>query len=251
MQRLKDQVAIVTGGAGGIGRVFSHGLAAEGAHVVIADLAEDAAQQLAAELTEAGHECHALCVDVGDASSTEAMASQVLDHFGRIDILVNCAALYATLARKQFLEIELEEWNHVLHIDLTGCQLCIRAVLPQMKEQQAGVIVNMGSVNTYFAPAGRAHYNAAKAAVESLTKTLARELGPFGIRVNSLCPGLVKTGKAPLVPEERYEQTASERAMRRDLLPEDLVGPLVFLCSDEASMVTGHALVVDGGQIFV
>ncbi len=100
MQRLKDQVAIVTGGAGGIGRVFSHGLAAEAAHVVIADLAEDAAQQLAAELTEAGHECHALCVDVGDASSTEAMASQVLDHFGRIDILVNCAALYATLARR-------------------------------------------------------------------------------------------------------------------------------------------------------
>ena len=251
MQRLKDQVAIVTGGAGGIGRVFSHGLAAEGAHVVIADLAEDAAQQLAAELIEAGHECHALRVDVGDASSTEAMASQVLEHFGRIDILVNCAALYATLARKQFLEIEPEEWNHVLHIDLTGCQLCIRAVLPQMKEQQAGVIVNMGSVNTYLSPAGRAHYNAAKAAVESLTKTLARELGPFGIRVNSLCPGLVKTGKALLVPEERYEQTASERAMRRDLLPEDLVGPLVFLCSDDASMVTGHALVVDGGQIFV
>ncbi len=251
MERLKDQVAIVTGGAGGIGRVFSHGLAAAGAHVVIADLAEDAAQQLAAELTKAGHECHALCVDVGDASSTEAMASQVLDHFGRIDILVNCAALYATLARKQFLEIEPEEWNRVLQIDLTGCQLCIRAVLPQMKEQQAGVIVNMGSVNTHLSPAGRAHYNAAKAAIESLTKTLARELGPLGIRVNSLCPGLVKTGKAPLVPEERYEQTASERAMRRDLLPEDLVGPLVFLCSDEASMVTGHALVVDGGQIFV
>ncbi len=251
MERLKDQVAIVIGGAGGIGRAFSLGLAAEGARVVIADLAEEAAQQLAAELTEAGHECLAMRVDVSDVTSTTAMASQALERFGRIDILVNCAALYATLARKQFLEIEPEEWNRVLQIDLTGCQLCIRAVLPQMKEQQAGVIVNMGSVNTYLSPAGRAHYNAAKAAIESLTKTLARELGPFGIRVNSLCPGLVKTGQAPLVPEERYEQTASERAMRRDLLPEDLVGPLVFLCSDEASMVTGHALVVDGGQIFV
>ena len=120
-----------------------------------------------------------------------------------------------------------------------------------MKKQQAGVIVNMGSVNTYLSPAGRAHYNAAKAAIESLTKTLARELGPFGIRVNSLRPGLVKTGKALLVPEERYDQTASERALQRDLLPEDLVGPLVFLCSDEARMVTGHALLVDGGQIFV
>ena len=231
--------------------MFSHGLADEGARVVVADLAEDAAQQLAVALAVTGHECLALCVDVSDVTSTTALASKVLERFGRIDILVNCAALYATLARKQFLEIEPEEWNRVMQIDLTGCQLCIRAVLPQMKEQQAGVIVNMGSVNTYLAPAGRAHYNAAKAAVESLSKTLARELGPFGIRVNSLCPGLVKTGKAPLVSEERYEHTASERALRRDLLPEDLVGPLVFLCSDEASMVTGHALVVDGGQIFV
>ena len=251
MDRLNGKVAIVTGGAGGIGRAFSLGLAAEGARVVIADLDEAAAQQLASELTESGKECLALHLHVGEVASTLAMAQQTLERFGRIDILVNCAALYATLARKEFLEIEPEEWNRVLQIDLTGCQLCTRAVLPAMKEQRAGVIINMGSVNTHLAPEGRAHYNAAKAAIESLTKTLARELGPSGIRVNSLCPGLVRTGRAPLVPDERYERMAQERAMRRDLLPQDLVGPLVFLCSDEASMVTGHALVVDGGQIFV
>ena len=251
MDRLNGKVAIVSGGAGGIGRAFALGLAAEGARVVIADLDEAAAQQLASELTEAGHECLALHLHVGEVASTLAMAQGTLERFGRIDILVNCAALYATLARKEFLEIEPEEWNRVLQIDLTGCQLCTRAVLPSMKKQRAGVIINMGSVNTHLAPEGRAHYNAAKAAIESLTKTLARELGPSGIRVNSLCPGLVRTGRAPLVPDERYERMAKERAMRRDLLPEDLVGPLVFLCSDEASMVTGHALVVDGGQIFV
>ena len=250
MERLKDQVAIVTGGAGGIGRTFALGLAAEGARVVIADVDEEAARQLDSEIGASGKECLALHLHVGDQASTEAMARETLQRFGRIDILVNCAALYATLERKAFLEIEPEEWNKVLLIDLTGCQLCTRAVLPAMKEQGAGVIVNMGSVNTQLAPEGRAHYSAAKAAVESLTKTLARELGPSGIRVNSICPGLVRTGRAPLVPEERYEQTARERALRKDLLPQHLVGPLVFLCSEDASMVTGHALVVDGGQIF-
>ena len=250
MERLKDRVAIVTGGANGIGRAFSLGLAGEGARVVIADVDDEAARELAAELTEEGKECLALHLHVAEEASTLAVARQTLERFGRIDILVNCAAIYATLARKEFLQIEPEEWNQVLLINLTGCQLCTRAVLPAMKEQGAGVIVNMGSVNTHLAPAGRAHYSAAKAALENLTKTLARELGPFGIRVNCLSPGLVKTGRAA-VPEERYRKIASERALRKDLLPQDLIGPLVFLCSQEASMITGHTLVVDGGQIFV
>ena len=250
MERLKDKVAIVTGGANGIGRAFSLGLAAEGAKVIVADVDKQAAEELAAELTRTGRECHAYGVDVADGASAQEMAHQTLERFGRIDILVTCAAIYATLARKEFLEIEPEEWNRVLAVNLTGAQLCARAVLPAMKEQRSGVIVNMGSVNTVLAPEGRAHYSAGKAALENLTKTLAREMGPFGIRVNTLCPGLVRTGRAA-VPDERYERMARERALRRDLLPEDLVGPLVFLCSEDARMITGHTLVVDGGQIFV
>ena len=257
MERLKDQVAIVTGGGNGIGRAFSLGLAAEGAKVVVADVDEQAAEEVVAELTNAGREApgrgpawaQACGVDVADAASTEEMARRTLERFGRIDILVTCAAIYANLARKEFLEIELEEWNRVLAVNLTGAQLCARAVLPAMKEQGSGSIVNMGSVNTVLAPAGRAHYSAGKAALENLTKTLAREMGPFGVRVNTLSPGLVKTGRAA-VPEERYERMAQERALRRELRPEDLVGPLVFLCSEDASMITGHSLVVDGGQIF-
>ncbi len=250
MERLKGKVAIVTGGANGIGRAFSLGLAKEGAHVAVADVDDAAAEELAAELTRTCGECLALHVDVADEASTQAMAQRVRERFGRIDILVTCAAIYATLQRKPFLEIDFAEWNLVLQINLTGAQLCAKAVLPTMQEQRSGAIVNMGSVNTHLVPAGRAHYNAGKAALENLTRSLAREFGPDGIRVNSLAPGLVRTGRAA-VPEERYEQTARDRALQREMLPEDLVPPLVFLCSEEARMVTGHTLVVDGGQIFV
>ena len=248
MDRLRGKVAIVTGGAGGIGHAFARGLAGAGARVVIADMDEAGAGALASAL---GGDALALKVDVTSVESTQALASAALERFGRIDILVNTAAIYVTLERKPFDEIDLAEWNRIFAVDLTGSALCARAVLPAMKQQGAGVIINMGSVNTHLVPEGRTHYNAAKAAVEALTRTLARELGPHGIRVNALAPGLVRTGRAHLVPEERYQRVASERALRREMTPEDLVGPLVFLCSDDASMVTGHVLVVDGGQIFV
>ena len=249
MERLSGRVAIVTGGAGGIGRAFAKGLADEGVRVVIADLDEQGARELASELEAEGRECLGLRLDVTSVESVEAMVRAALDRFGRVDILVNSAALYVSLERKLFVDIDPDEWNRVLAVDFTGTALCARAVLPAMKEQGSGVIVNMASVNTHLVPEGRTHYNAAKAAVESFTRTLAREVGPDGIRVNALAPGLVRTGRAQLVPEERYERTAQERALRKELLPEDLVGPLVFLCSDDARMVTGHVLVVDGGWL--
>ena len=249
MERLSGKVAIVTGGGSGIGREFCRGLAQHGAQVVVADIKKELGDAVAAELTKAGHDALALTVDVASAESTEAMARETLERFGHIDILVTCAAIYATLERKPFLEIDPAEWNQVLAVNLTGVQLAARAVLPAMKEQGSGVVINMGSVNTLLAPEGRAHYSAGKAAVENLTKTLAREMGPFGIRVNALCPGLVRH-EGTVVPAERYDRMAQERALRRDMLAEDLIGPLVFLCSEESSMVTGHCLVVDGGQIF-
>jgi 3-oxoacyl-[acyl-carrier protein] reductase len=251
MDRLKDKVAIVTGGGGGIGTVLARGLAEHGAKPVIADVDEALAQQAASALTDAGHEALAVRVDVTDQASTEALASAALDRFGSIDILLNAAAIYATLERKPFDEIESKEWDAVIGVNLTGAQRCTRAVVPAMKRQQGGSIINIGSVNTVIAPGGRAHYNASKAALENLTKTLARELGPSGIRVNCLSPGLIRTGRAHFVPEERYQRTAQERALQREMTPDDLIGPLVFLCSDDAAMVTGHTLVVDGGQIFV
>jgi NAD(P)-dependent dehydrogenase (short-subunit alcohol dehydrogenase family) len=248
MNRLEGKVAIVTGGAGGIGHAFVRGLANEGARVVIADLDEAGARALASEL---GDGSLPFKLDVTSVESTQALAAAALERFGRIDILVNSAAIYVTLERKPFDEIDLAEWNRQLAVDFTGSALCARAVLPAMRQQGAGVIINMGSVNTHLVPAGRTHYNSAKSAVETLTRTLARELGPFGIRVNALAPGLVRTGRAQFVTPERYERTAQERALQREMTPDDLVGPLVFLCSDDAAMVTGHVLVVDGGQIFV
>jgi len=249
MTRLKEQVAIVTGAAQGIGRSFTLGLAAEGARVVAVDVQDEETQSVIDEITQAGGEAMALHTDVSSLESTEAMAQAALERFGQIDILVTCAAIYATLERKDFVDIPLEEWNKGLAVNLTGAQLSARAVLPSMKERGSGCIVNMGSVNAYIAPAGRAHYNAGKAALENLTKTLAREMGPSGIRVNSLTPGLVEH-EGTIVPQERYERQVKERALHREMTPEDLIGPLVFLCSDDARMVTGHSLVVDGGQIF-
>jgi 3-oxoacyl-[acyl-carrier protein] reductase len=251
MDRLKDRVAIVTGGANGIGRVYCLGLAGEGARVVVADIDFESAEHLAREMQEAGDDAMALRVDVTDLASTEAMAQQTLERYGRIDILVNNAAIYATLVRTPLVDIDPKEWAAVVAVNFTGGAFACRAVTPAMQEQGSGVIINVGSVNSVIAPEGRAHYSATKAAMENLTKTLARELGPSGIRVNCLSPGLVRTGRAGLVPEERYQRTAQERALRREMKPEDLIGPLVFLCSDEAHMITGHTLVVDGGQIFV
>lgn len=250
MNRLEGKVAIITGGANGIGRAFSRGLAKEGAHVTVADVDDENAVELAAELTATGPAALAVHVNVADETSTREMVQRTREAFGHVDILVTCAAIYAKLERKPFLEIDPEEWDLVLRINLTGAQLCARAVLPAMQERHSGAIVNMGSVNTHLVPAGRAHYNAGKAALENLTRTLAREFGPYGIRVNCIAPGLVRTGRAS-VPEERYIQTAQDRALEGELLPDDLVPPLVFLCSEDARMVTGHTLVVDGGQIFV
>jgi NAD(P)-dependent dehydrogenase (short-subunit alcohol dehydrogenase family) len=249
MGRLDGKVAIVTGGALGIGRVFCQGLAAEGAKVVIADIDDTSAQELADELATLGRDALVVHVDVSEVASTESMARATLERFGRIDVLVTCAAIYATLKRTRYLEMDPKEWEGVLAVNLTGAALSARAVLPAMQEQGSGSIINMGSVNTYIAPEGRAHYSAGKAALENFTKTLAREMGPHGIRVNALCPGLVRSGRAE-VPEERYQRTAQERALRREMLPEDLLGPLLFLCCEDSSMVTGHSLVVDGGQIF-
>jgi len=251
MERLQGKVVIIPGGAGGIGTVLSTGLAREGARIVIADIDEAAATTLAQEIERSGGEALGVRVDVTDVASTEAMAQATLTRFGRIDVLIYAAAIYVTLVRKPLLEIDPKEWDRVIGVNLTGAQLCARAVLPAMQQRREGSIVTFGSVNTVIAPEGRAHYSASKAALENLTKTLAREMGPFGVRVNCLSPGLVRTGRAENVPEERYQRTAQERALRREMTPEDLIGPLVFLCSDDARMVTGHTLVVDGGQIFV
>lgn len=251
MERMKDKVAIVAGGAGGIGSTLSLGLAGEGAHVVVADVDEAQTKALADELSGRGPACLALRVDVTDEASTAEMAKRTLDQFGRIDVLVYAAAIYVTLERKDFVEIDSGEWDRVIGVNLTGAQRTARAVLPAMQARGEGSIVNITSVNTVLSPAGRAHYSASKAALENLTRTLAKEAGPHGVRVNCLSPGLVRTGRAKLVSEERYQRTAEDRALQRELKPEDLIGPLIFLCSEDAAMITGHTLVVDGGQIFV
>jgi 3-oxoacyl-[acyl-carrier protein] reductase len=235
-------VVIVTGAAGGLGRVYCRALADAGYDVVAADL-EPAADVEGAELTVA--------VDVSDQASTEAMATAVVDRFGRIDGLVNNAAVYATIVKKDFDEIPVDEWDGVFAVNVRGSWLCARAVAPAMKAARRGKIVNVSSMTVPTAPPGFAHYVASKAAIIGLTRALARELGAHGIAVNTLTPDYIafnrdydnrQPGMAPAL--------AAQRVFAREQRPEDMVGPLLFLLGAGSDFVTGQNVWVNGGREF-
>jgi 3-oxoacyl-[acyl-carrier protein] reductase len=235
-------VVIVTGAAGGLGRVYCRALADAGYDVVAADL-EPAADVEGAELTVA--------VDVSDQASTEAMATAVVDRFGRIDGLVNNAAVYATIVKKDFDEIPVDEWDGVFAVNVRGSWLCARAVAPAMKAARRGKIVNVSSMTVPTAPPGFAHYVASKAAIIGLTRALARELGAHGIAVNTLTPDYIAfnrdyDNRQPGMPPA----LAAQRVFAREQRPEDMVGPLLFLLGAGSDFVTGQNVWVNGGREF-
>ena len=249
--KLADRVAIVTGGALGIGRIYARRLLSEGARVLIADIVDssDALRELK------GHgEVQALKVDVAAAASAQAMADETLRVFGRIDILVNNAAVFATLKPQPFDAIPEAEWDRVMAVNVKGIWNCVKAVVPAMKAQGGGRIVNVASA---IAPKGSPyllHYVVSKGAVITMTRALARELGEFGIAVNALAPGLTLSDSVLRNPEITAFQAAAvmqSRAFKREETPEDLEGALVFLASSESAFMTGQTVVVDGGSIFL
>ena len=249
--RLKDRVAIVTGGALGIGRVFARRLLHEGARVVIADIVDPAA---AVRALEPDGEVVGVRTDVASAEATRAMAEAAVSRFGRIDVLVNNAAVFATLQPQALEAISEAEWDRVMSVNVKGVWNCVKAVLPAMKSQRAGRIVNIASA---IAPKGTAHllhYVTSKGAVITMTRALARELGEFGIGVNALAPGLTFSETVlqnPSITGFQAETVLQSRAFKRPETPEDLEGALVFLASDDSGFMTGQTLVVDGGSIFV
>ncbi len=247
--RLKDKVIIVTGGGVGIGRAYSLGLAKEGARVVVADIQEAQARDVASEIQRDGGEALAVPVDVASAEKTRSMAEAALERYGRIDVLVNNAALYSVIKKKPFSEISEEEWDRVMAVNLKGLFLCAKAVYPAMKKQGKGKIINISSGTTLGGTPFYLHYVTSKGGVIGLTRALARELGPENIAVNAITPGLTISGpqqEGALTPEQLADRRR-RRCFQRDQYPQDLVGTVIFLASDDSDFITGQTINVDGG----
>jgi NAD(P)-dependent dehydrogenase (short-subunit alcohol dehydrogenase family) len=245
--KLEGKVAVVTGGAQGIGHAIAKGLAGEGARIVVADLqrAQEAADEFPGGV--------GLTVDVSSEEDVARMVDETVEACGRIDVLVNNAGLYASLAMRPFTEIPLEEWRQVMDVNVASMFLTCRAVVPQMREQGGGAIVNISSGTPFRGVPFLLHYVTSKGAIVALTRALAKELGGDEIRVNCVAPGFTMSEgvKAhPEVIEKLRDVSIAARTIQRDEMPEDVVGAVVFLSGPDAGFVTGQTIVIDGGQHF-
>jgi NAD(P)-dependent dehydrogenase (short-subunit alcohol dehydrogenase family) len=238
MGALDGKVAIVTGGAQGIGAAIASGLEAEGAQVVVADL----------NPPDGG-----IRADVASETDVAAMVTETLARHERIDVLVNNAGLYASLEMRAFTEIPLEEWNRVMEVNVASMFLTCRAVVPVMREQGGGKIVNISSGTPFRGVPFLLHYVTSKGAIVALTRALAKELGKDSIHVNCVAPGFTMSDGVkshPEVIEKLRDVSVASRTLQRDQVPEDVVGAVVFLCTDAAAFITGQTMVIDGGQYF-
>jgi NAD(P)-dependent dehydrogenase (short-subunit alcohol dehydrogenase family) len=238
MGTLDGKVALVTGGAQGIGRAIAEGLSAEGADVAIADL----------DPPDGG-----IRADVSSEEDVGRMVDEVVGRHGRLDVLVNNAGLYASLAMRPFEEIPLEEWRQVMDVNVASMFLCCRAAVPVMRGQGGGRIVNISSGTPFRGVPFLLHYVTSKGAIVALTRALAKELGKDSIHVNCVAPGFTMSDgvKAhPEVIEKLRDVSIAARTIQRDQVPEDVVGAVVFLCGPGSEFVTGQTIVIDGGQYF-
>ena len=249
--RLSGKVAIVTGAAKGIGRVFSVALAGEGVRVAAADVIDPS--ETVAEILAMGGQGMAHRCDITHAVQLAAMVTAVETAWGPVGLLVNNASLFATLEHKRMMDLSVEEWDRVMTVNARGTLQACQAVVPSMLAGGGGKIVNIASGTVYYGPPGLGHYTASKAAVIALTRTLSRELGDRNIQVNAINPGLTESDSIRGNPqfEQARGPTIASRAIRREMTPADLVGTLLYLCSSASDFVTGQALNVDGGKVNV
>jgi len=247
---LQDKVVVITGAAGGLGREFALGFAAEGAKIVAADVSEAGLAETVAMVQANGGEAVAVRVDVTQKASTDALADSAIAHFGRIDVLVNNAAIYATLKRAKFTEIDPDDWDRVMNVNVKGAWLCSASVFPKMT-QPGGRIVNIASATVFSGSPLWMHYVASKSAVIGMTRVMAKEVGAAGITVNAIAPGFTLTDASLSLIENAENYGVDRGALKRASQPEDIVGAAIFLASARADYITGQTLVVDGGKQFI
>jgi NAD(P)-dependent dehydrogenase (short-subunit alcohol dehydrogenase family) len=248
--KLKDKVAIITGGAQGLGKAYAKRLCEEGAKVVVGDILDGKAFQQ--EIEEEGGEALALYADVSDEQSVEEMVTKTMERFGKIDILINNAAVFANIKLKPFFEISAQEWDQLMQVNLKGTFLCCKAVYPQMKKQGSGKIINVSSGTFFKGMPYFIHYVTSKGGIIAFSRALAREVGENGISVNVIAPGYTLSDalqETPMLDEKMNTTMLGTRCFKRDAYPEDLTGTIVFLASNESDFITGQTIVVDGGSV--
>jgi NAD(P)-dependent dehydrogenase (short-subunit alcohol dehydrogenase family) len=252
MKQLAGKVAIVTGGAQGLGAAFARALAQAGAVVAIGDVTD--ASGIVADIVADGGEARAVTLDVADPVSIGAAIGHVNERFGRLDILVNNAGIAAALTAKDFMEISEEEWDRILRVNLRGVFSCMKAAVPLMRASGGGAIVNIASATALKGAPGYMHYVASKGAVLSITRAAARELGGDKIRVNAIAPGFIMTEAVRDHPSYRgavLDAIMATRALKREAVAQDVVGTMMYLASPQSSFVTGQTVVVDGGTVML
>jgi 3-oxoacyl-[acyl-carrier protein] reductase len=247
MGRLDSKVAIVTGGAKGLGKAYCLKMAEEGARVVVSDILQKEAEEVAGEIRAKGGKAIAVKADVTSEEDAIRLADKTVKEFGGIDVLVNNAGFYHGLSRKPFNEIPPEEWDKMMAVSAKGTWICTKAVFPQMKKQGKGKIINVSS-ESFFAPTkGLIHYVAAKAAVIGITRVLAGELGQYGICVNVIAPGVIDTpATRSYINMEKMD--ISSVPMKRFGVPGDVVGAVVFFASDDSDFISGQSLLINGAR---
>ncbi len=247
--RLRDKVAIVTGGGRGIGKAYCLRLAEEGAKVVVTDIID--VSGTVKEIESKGGTAIGMKVDVSSEQDTQRMAGETIAKYGHIDILVNNAAIFYGLEDAPFEQIDVETWDRVMAVNVRGSWLCAKAVVPQMKKQGKGKIINISSSTAWHGRPGIMHYVTSKGAVIAMTHQMAVELGRYNICVNTVAPGSTVSEATLLkrTDEEAGKLAQVRQEIKRAIYPQDITGTIAFLASDDADMITGQTLLVDGGMV--
>jgi NAD(P)-dependent dehydrogenase (short-subunit alcohol dehydrogenase family) len=248
MPRLDGRVAIITGAGRGIGQAYAKALAEEGAKICVTDIIDT--DNTVNIIKQAGGDAIGVHCDVLVKDEIDAMVAATIEAYGKVDIMVTNAALFADIGQKPFMEISEEEWDRVMQVNTRGMFSCVKAVVPEMRKNKYGKIVNIASGTVFKGSPMLLHYVSSKGAVIAFTRALAREVGDDNICVNALAPGLTMSEKVANDPQwaASKDANAQTRAFKREELPEDLVGAMKFLCSSESDFMTGQTMLVDGGS---